>query len=54
MLQSNFVNTYTEEAIESVCINRVSVLNGLNLGENVRASFSQGRSKLSAIMRCPY
>ena len=36
-------------------INGVSVLNGLNLDNiYIRVLFSQGQSKLSVIMRCPY
>ena len=40
--------------IESVGINRVSVLSGLNFRENVRDFYPQGQNKLSIIMRCPY
>ena len=47
LAQSDPVNTDTEGAIESVCINGVSVL--VDFRENVRAFFSQGQSKLSAI-----
>ena len=39
--------------IESVLINGVSVLGGLNL-DKVIAFFPQRQSKLSVIMRCPY
>ena len=47
-VQSNPVNTDTEEAILGVRIKRVE------FRENVRAFFPQGQSKLSVIMRCPY
>ena len=56
--QSNPVNTDTGEGggggIESVRINGVSVLSGLNFRETVRASFLQRQSKLFVMMRCPY
>ena len=45
---SNPVNTDTEGVIESVRINKVSVLSGL-VRENVGAIFPQGQSKLSVI-----
>ena len=48
MIQLNLVNTETEGPIESVHIKRIE------FRENVWAFFSQGQSKLSLIMRCPY
>ena len=53
-LQSNSVNTDTEGAIESVHINGVSLLSGLNLKKNVRTFLPQRQSKLSVIMMCAY
>ena len=53
-LQSNSVNTDTEGAIESVHINGVSLLSGLNLKKNARTFLPQRQSKLSVIMMCPY
>ena len=47
-VQSNPVNTDTEEAILGVRIKRVE------FRENVGAFFPQGQSKLSVITRCPY
>ena len=47
-VQSNPVNTDTEEAISGVRIKRVE------FRENVGAFFPQGQSKLSVITRCPY
>ena len=47
-VQSNPVNTDAEGAIESVRINRVCVLSGLNLEKNERAFFPHGQRKLSA------
>ena len=46
-VQSNPVNKDIEEAMESVCINEVSVLSRLNLEK-------LSQSKLFVIMRCPY
>ena len=46
-VQSNTVNMEIEGVIESFHIKRVE------FGENVRAFFPQGQSKLSVIMRCP-
>ena len=45
-VQSNTVNMEIEGVIESFHIKRVE------FGENVRAFFPQGQSKLSVIMRC--
>ena len=47
-VQSNPVNTDTEEAMLGVRIKRVE------FRENVGAFFPQGQSKLSVITRCPY
>ena len=48
-LQSNPIKTDTERVIESVRINGVSVLSGLNFKKNVRAFYPQGQSKLSVL-----
>ena len=40
-LQTNHINTETEGAMESVHINSVSALSGLNLEKNVRAFFGE-------------
>ena len=53
-LQSNPLNTGIEGGIDSVLINGVSVLSGMNFKENARAFFPQGQGKVSVIMRCPY
>ena len=54
-MQSNSVNKGTEEAIESVHINGVSVIiKRVEFRENVTAFFTQGQSKLSVIMRHLY
>ena len=47
-IQSNLVNTDTENAIESVHIKPVE------FREIARAFNPQGQSKLSVIMKCPY
>ena len=53
-LQSNPLNTGIEGGIDSVLINGVSVLNGLNLGEMRGLSFPRDKGKVSVIMKCPY
>ena len=47
--QTPLIRMDTEGGIESVRINTVPILNRLNLEKIVRASFSQGQSKLSVI-----
>ena len=44
----------TEEAIESVHINGVPTLSGLNLEKILSSFFPQGQSKLSVVIWCPY
>ena len=53
-IQSNPVNKDTERAIESVPVKRDVRIKLVEFKENVRAFFSQGQSKLSVIIRCPY
>ena len=53
IIKSNPIKKDTEVAIESVCIDRMSVLSELNLERNVRDFFFQGQSKLSIIMMYP-
>ena len=48
-VKPHIFNTDTEGAIESVRIDGVSVFR-----ENIRVFFSQGQSKLSVILMCPY
>ena len=43
LLQSNPVNTDTKGAIESVCINRVSILSEVNLEKMQRLSFPRDK-----------
>ena len=51
---TNTINTDTEVASKSVCINGELILSRLNSKKvSIRAFFPQGQSKLSAIMRCP-
>ena len=54
LYSTNTINTDTEVANESVCINGELILSRLNSKKvSIRAFFPQGQSKLSAIMRCP-
>ena len=54
LYSTNTINTDTEVANESVCINGELILSRLNSKKvSIRAFFPQGQSKWSAIMRCP-
>ena len=44
----------TEDAIESVRINGVSVIKRVEFRENLSFFFPQGQRKLSVVIWCPY
>ena len=54
--QIPFINANTEGAIDSVRINNIYIINIYTgwIWKNVRAFFSQGQTKLSVTMNCPY